>query len=118
MAIVPLQYNIRSLFVRSSSTILTVLAVGATIAVLAGMLSLQQGFAVLFQERGRTDLALFMRQGEDTPLPVPTGEFEMPESDAAAQARGRSEAQAIVAATLAPSAATPGSGSHDGASGE
>jgi len=63
MAIVPLQYNVRSLFVRSSSTILTVLAVGATIAVLAGMLSLQQGFAVLFQERGRTDLALFMRQG-------------------------------------------------------
>ena len=61
---------------------------------------------------------LFMRQGEETPLPVPTGEFEMPESDADAQARGRREAQAIVAATLAPSAATPGSGSHDGASGE
>ena len=63
MAFVPLRYNVRSLFVRFSSTCLTVLAVGATIAVFAGMLSLQQGFAVLFQERGRTDLALFMRQG-------------------------------------------------------
>jgi len=63
MAFVPIRYNVRSLFVRFSSTCLTVLAVGATIAVFAGMLSLQQGFAVLFQERGRTDLALFMRQG-------------------------------------------------------
>ena len=63
MALVPIRYNVRSLFVRWSSTVLTVLAVGATIAVFAGMLSLQQGFSVLFQERGRTDLALFMRKG-------------------------------------------------------
>jgi len=61
---------------------------------------------------------LFMRQGEDTPLPVPAGEFAMPESDAAAQARGRAEAQAIVAATLAPATATPGNGSQHGAAGE
>jgi len=61
---------------------------------------------------------LFMRQGEQTPLPVPADAFEMPESDAAAQARGRAEAQAIVAATLAATMATPGSGSHDGAAGE
>lgn len=63
MALVPIRYNLRSLFVRGSSTVLTVFAVGATIAVLAGMLSLQQGFATLFQERGRTDLALFLRKG-------------------------------------------------------
>ena len=48
---------------RASSTLLTVCAIGATVAVLAGMLSLQQGFAVLFQERGRDDLAVFLRKG-------------------------------------------------------
>lgn len=63
MALVPLRYNLRSLFVRGSSTILTVCAIGATVAVLAGMLSLQQGFVNLFQERGRTDLAVFLRKG-------------------------------------------------------
>lgn len=63
MALVPLRYNLRSLFVRSSATALTVCAIGATVAVLAGMLSLQQGFATLFQERGRADLAVFLRKG-------------------------------------------------------
>lgn len=63
MGLVPLKYNLRSLFVRSSSTVLTVCAIGATVAVLAGMLSLQQGFVNLFAERGRTDLAVFLRKG-------------------------------------------------------
>jgi putative ABC transport system permease protein len=63
MALVPLRYNLRSLFVRSSSTVLTVCAIGATVAVLAGMLSLQQGFVTLFQEHGRDDLAVFLRKG-------------------------------------------------------
>ena len=63
MALVPLRYNLRSLFVRSSATALTVCAIGATVAVLAGMLSLQQGFATLFQERGRADVAVFLRKG-------------------------------------------------------
>jgi putative ABC transport system permease protein len=63
MALVPFRYNLRSLFVRGSSTVLTVCAVGATVAVLAGMLSLQAGFQTLFQERGRTDLAVFLRRG-------------------------------------------------------
>jgi putative ABC transport system permease protein len=63
MALVPFRYNLRSLFVRSSSTFLTVCAIAATVAVLAGMLSLQQGFATLFTERGRDDLAVFLRKG-------------------------------------------------------
>lgn len=62
MALVPFRYNLRSLFVRGSSTFLTVCAIGATVAVLAGMLSLQQGFATLFQEKGRTDVAVFLRK--------------------------------------------------------
>lgn len=63
MALVPLRYNLRSLFVRASSTLLTICTIGATVAVLAGMLSLQQGFATLFQERGREDVAVFLRKG-------------------------------------------------------
>lgn len=63
MALVPLSYSLRSLFVRASSTLLSVLAIGATVAVLAGMLSLGEGFTTMFQERGRTDLAIFLRKG-------------------------------------------------------
>jgi hypothetical protein len=62
MALVPFRYNLRSLFGRSSATALTLCAIGATVAVLAGMLSLQQGFVTLFQERGRSDLAIFLRK--------------------------------------------------------
>jgi len=63
MALVPFRYNLRSLWVRRSSTVLTMCAIGATVAVLAGMLSLQQGFVTLFGERGREDLAVFLRKG-------------------------------------------------------
>lgn len=63
MALVPFRYNLRSLWVRRSTTLLTVCAIGATVAVLAGMLSLQQGFETIFQERGRTDIAVFLRKG-------------------------------------------------------
>lgn len=63
MALVPLRYNLRSLWVRRSSTLLTMCAISATVAVLAFMLSLQQGFVTLFQERGRADIAVFLRKG-------------------------------------------------------
>ncbi|MFK7742398.1 MAG: ABC transporter permease [Planctomycetota bacterium] len=63
MALVPISYSLRSLFVRWSSTLLTVCAIGATVAVLAGMLSLGEGFSSMFQERGRADLAIFLRKG-------------------------------------------------------
>ena len=63
MALVPLRYNLRSLWVRRSSTLLTMCAIGATVAVLAFMLSLQQGFVLLFQQNGRQDIAVFLRKG-------------------------------------------------------
>ncbi|MEZ5965237.1 MAG: FtsX-like permease family protein [Planctomycetota bacterium] len=63
MAHVPFAYNLRSLFARPASTVLTVLGIGATVAVLGGMLCLQQGFATLLVERGRADLAVVLRQG-------------------------------------------------------
>lgn len=63
MALVPVGYSVRSLLTRRSSTLLTICAIGATVAVLAGMLSLGAGFATMFQERGRSDLAVFLRKG-------------------------------------------------------
>ncbi len=63
MAVIPFAYNVRSLLGRGSATVLTVLSIAATVAVLAGMLSLQQGFATMFVERGRNDVAVFLRPG-------------------------------------------------------
>lgn len=63
MALVPLSYNLRSLVVRWSATLLTMFGIGATVAVLAGVLALQQGFETLFTESGRDDVVVFLRQG-------------------------------------------------------
>jgi len=63
VALVPLSYNLRSLLVRWSATLLTVFGIGATVAVLAGVLALQQGFETLFTASGREDVIVFLRQG-------------------------------------------------------
>jgi len=63
---VPLSYNLRSLFVRRVGTALTVLGIGATVAVVAGILALQQGFRAMYAESGRADLAVFLRPGSTT----------------------------------------------------
>jgi putative ABC transport system permease protein len=63
MKLVPFTYNLRSLWVRRSATLLTVLGIGATVAVLCGVLALQQGFERLFTENGREDIVVFLRQG-------------------------------------------------------
>lgn len=63
MGFVPLAYTLRSLFRRPASTLLTVVSIGATVAVLAGLLSLQRGFALLFTDNGREDLAIVLRPG-------------------------------------------------------
>ncbi|MAE27705.1 MAG: ABC transporter permease [Planctomycetota bacterium] len=60
---IPLRYHLRSLYVRRGATALTILGVGATVAVLAGVLALEQGFATLFSEGGRPDVAVMMRPG-------------------------------------------------------
>ncbi|MBM3975984.1 MAG: ABC transporter permease [Planctomycetes bacterium] len=63
MALVPLAYNLRSLWVRRASTFLTVFSIAATVAVLAGVISLEQGFTAIFAESGRRDVAVFWRPG-------------------------------------------------------
>jgi putative ABC transport system permease protein len=59
----PLSYNLRSLFVRWPSTLLTVASIGATVAVIAGVLALEQGFSRLYQLGGRDDVLVFLRKG-------------------------------------------------------
>ena len=61
--LVPLSYNVRSLLVRRSATLLTVLSIAATVAVLSGVLALQQGFQTLFTQSGRDDVVVFLRPG-------------------------------------------------------
>ncbi len=62
----PLSYNFRSLFVRWSSTLLTTISIGATVAIIAGILSLEQGFSTLFDQGGRSDVAIFLRPGSNS----------------------------------------------------
>ena len=61
--LVPFSYNLRSLWVRKSSTFLTVLGLGATVAIVSAVLALQQGFQTMFTAGGREDLAVFLRPG-------------------------------------------------------
>lgn len=63
MIALPLGYHLHSLFVRRSATLLTVVSIGATVAVLAGVLSLRQGFRTLFTTGGRDDVAVILRPG-------------------------------------------------------
>jgi putative ABC transport system permease protein len=64
--LVPLSYNLRSLFVRKSATLLTVLGIGATVAIVSGILALEQGFNSMFTNGGRADLAIFLRPGANS----------------------------------------------------
>ncbi len=63
---VPLSYNLRSLFVRKSATLLTVLGIGATVAIVSGVIALQQGFSSMFTAGGRDDVAIFLRPGANS----------------------------------------------------
>jgi putative ABC transport system permease protein len=61
--LIPLSYNLRSLFVRRGSTVLTVVGIGATVAVVTGVLALVSGFQTLFERGGHDDVAVFLRPG-------------------------------------------------------
>ncbi len=61
--LVPFSYNLRSLFVRKSATLLTVLGIGATVAIVSGVTALRQGFETMFTAGGREDIAVFLRPG-------------------------------------------------------
>ena len=66
MKLVPLSYSLRSLWVRRSATLLTVFSIGATVAMLASVLALQEGFQLLYMETGREDVYVLMRPGSSS----------------------------------------------------
>lgn len=60
---VPLRYNARSLLYRKTATVLTVLGVGATVALLIILMAVNEGFAGAMASTGRDDNLLCMREG-------------------------------------------------------
>ncbi|MCC6406082.1 MAG: ABC transporter permease [Planctomycetes bacterium] len=61
--LIPLNYTLRSLFVRKAATLLSVFGIGVTVAIFAGVLALQQGFTTMFTAHGREDVIVFLRPG-------------------------------------------------------
>ena len=65
-AFLPLSYNLRSLFVRRTATLLTILGIGATVAIVSGVIALQQGFQSMFTGGGREDVIVLLRPGANS----------------------------------------------------
>jgi putative ABC transport system permease protein len=61
--LLPFTYNLRSLAVRKSATLLTVLGIGATVAIVSGVMAIQQGFSSMYAGGGREDVIVFLRPG-------------------------------------------------------
>jgi putative ABC transport system permease protein len=59
----PLRYSLRNVMVRRVSALFTALGIAMTVAVFAGVLALRTGFEQLYKDRGRTDIAVYMRPG-------------------------------------------------------
>lgn len=65
---IPISYNIRNLVVRRTTTIMTALGVGLTVAVLLSVLALVQGLQTAFQSSGDPLNVLVMRKGSTAEL--------------------------------------------------
>ncbi len=59
----PWSYPWRSLLVRWPASLFSALGIAMTVAVLCGVFALQRGFTALFATTGRTDVAIYLRQG-------------------------------------------------------
>jgi putative ABC transport system permease protein len=60
---IPLRYNLRSLFVRRMATSLTLLAIALSVTVLVLVLALAAGFQGTLADTGRTNNVIVLRQG-------------------------------------------------------
>src|SRR3954470_7209425 len=65
---IPLTYNIRNLTVRKTTTFMTALGVGLTVAVLLAVLALVSGLQTAFQSSGNPLQVLVMRKGSTAEL--------------------------------------------------
>lgn len=60
---IPLSYNLRNLAVRRTTTVMTALGIGLTVAVLVSVLALVEGLNTAFQSSGHPRHVLVMRKG-------------------------------------------------------
>jgi len=65
---IPISYNLRNLMVRKTTTVLTALGVGLTVAVLVAVLALVEGLRSSFEASGRPLNVLVMRKGATAEL--------------------------------------------------
>lgn len=66
--LIPLSYNVRSLFVRKATTIATALGIGLVVFVLSSSLMLGQGIRNTLVSNGSTGRAIVIRKGSDTEM--------------------------------------------------
>ena len=59
----PLKYVVRNVAVRRASAAFTALGIAMTVAVFAGVLSLERGFEQLYKPRGHADRIVYLRPG-------------------------------------------------------
>lgn len=65
---IPLRYNLRSLWVRKATTLATALGIALVVFVLASALMLSQGVKDTLGSAGREDVALVLRKGSDAEM--------------------------------------------------
>src|SRR5215510_12279923 len=65
---IPISYNVRSLFVRKATTIATALGIGLVVFVLSSALMLGQGIRNTLVTSGSEGRALVLRKGSDTEM--------------------------------------------------
>jgi putative ABC transport system permease protein len=66
--LIPLSYNVRSLFVRKTTTIATALGIGLVVFVLSSSLMLGQGIRNTLVSNGSNNRAIVIRKGSDTEM--------------------------------------------------
>ncbi|MGH9723156.1 MAG: ABC transporter permease, partial [Bryobacteraceae bacterium] len=65
---IPLSYNLRNLAVRKTTTVMTALGIGLTVAVLLAILALVNGLSTAFQASGHPLQVLVLRKGSTSEL--------------------------------------------------
>jgi putative ABC transport system permease protein len=65
---IPISYNVRSLWVRKATTLATAFGVGLVVFVLAAALMLSSGIQATMMSAGRADNAIVIRKGSDTEM--------------------------------------------------
>ena len=65
---IPIQYNVRSVFIRWPSTLVAVLGIAGTVAVFVVMLAMAQGFQAMLIGGGSPDNAIVLRGGADSEM--------------------------------------------------